>query len=288
MKNILHFLALVLIGISCSKKENNSPGISNSGCLIADATDSATNQKSYSCTYDANRRITKFQQYDNGVEDLYTTFTYGPGIVTLQFYLPGGVAIGRPVSASINSKGYNRSDITSKPDTVENVPGITKDTLICEYKSDDKLETMITRSTTYANGSNAILRQIRLFSHFIYSGNRLMERIDSNSTRFGNNPFNKFSSTTEYTYDVGSPTVKVNPVIDQNDPFFGNRLGSLASDKIPVKAVKKYDDFGSRPFTSTTTYTAVVDAKGNPTKIRSGSGGSSPSFRTQIYTYNCQ
>ena len=290
MKKQFSIFALVLIALACSKKDSTTPDsnknlnlIVASGCLVADVTDSASNKKTEIYTYDASRRLIKIE-YPGSAEDGPTTFTYGTGTVSIQEFNTSGVASENPETVPLNANGYYTGGISSEPDTVKGTPGVRKDTVVLTYTSDNRLLSIKYTFTTYANGTNAILNQGRSTTNCTYAGNKLTKIV--RSSYYGVDDRDNGSSTTEYTYDEASPTVKSNYEVSEEFNLFG----SLQSDKIPVKVVGTYTSAGSStPGVNTTTYTAVVDAKGNPTKIRTvlTYNGSSPTIRTKIYTYNC-
>jgi len=297
MKKIFPIFVLGLIGIACSKKESTDPANNvsgNSGCVVAEITDSASNKKSSSFTIDANRRITKVQNYKDGVPDDYTTFSYSNGTMTAQGFNKGGVAKGNPQTFPVNSNGSITGSISADPDTVFGTGGIkiagtTKDTSVYTYDSNNRLLTSSSKSTTYANSDNQILRQSRNSESYTYTGNKVTKSTSTYSNKEGTSPFFTSTSTTDYTYDESSPTVKVNPVIGFQ-AIFGSLFGSIQADKIPVKVKGSYNSGTSSTSEYTTNYTAVVDSKGNPTKIRSVTsftGSSSVSINTDIYTYSC-
>jgi hypothetical protein len=127
-------------------------------------------------------------------------------------------------------------------------------------------------------------------SNYTYSGNKLTKLVVGVYNGVGGK--SNESYTHEYTYDETSPTVKsANPVFSEDGSGNGYFYGRIKSDKIPEKKVTTRSSSGSPiPSVYTTTYTAVVDAKGNPTKVRTVttySDGTSPFIRTKYYTYNC-
>jgi hypothetical protein len=297
MKKIFPIFVLGLIGLACSKKESADPANSvsgNSGCVVAEITDSASNKKSSSFTIDANRRVTKVQNYKDGVPDDYTTISYSNGTMTAQGFNKGGVAEGNPQTFPVNSNGTSPGGISADPDTVFGTGGIKtagtrKDTSVYTYDSNNRLLTSSSKSTTYDNSNNQILRQRRSSESYTYTGNKVTKSIGTYSNKEGTSPFFTSTSTRDYTYDESSPTVKVNPVVGLQ-VIFGNLLGSIQADKIPVKVKSSYNSGTSSTDEYNTTYTAVVDSKGNPTRIRavsSSTGSSSVSISTYNYTYSC-
>ena len=84
------------------------------------------------------------------------------------------------------------------------------------------------------------------------------------------------------------PIVTSNPVISSFIITGSDLFGKLMSNRIPVKADGTFTSDGQSS-TSQKTFTASVDAKGNPTKIRTyyNLGGGFGFTTTDLYSYLC-
>lgn len=282
-------LAAALAG-ACKKDSDSSPGTSaTSSCQVASQTDSASGKKESDYEFDANRRVVRSNNYKSGTLDSYTTYTYGSGTVTIQFFEGNGTKNGDPTTLQTNSQGFVSQIINVDHDTSSGVATTRRDTSTFTYNSDAQLASSSNKGTTLKDADNSFSSQSRRFQTNTYTNKRVTKSVVTYSNTY-KEPSGTISSnsntTTDFTYNESSPTVKGNPLAGSS---FG-LLGALGADKIPTKEVATTTST-SNPAgqTTTTTYTAVIE-NGLPTKIRmvrTESGSSSTDVSTTQYTYKC-
>jgi aconitate hydratase len=90
----------------------------------------------------------------------------------------------------------------------------------------------------------------------------------------------RVTHTTTYTYNSSSPTVNSNPVIGFFSVGGSTLFGKIMSDKIPASS-ETSTNFGATTYTSTSTYTAVVDVDLS-TIVPSLAGPARPQDRVQL------
>lgn len=289
MKKLFWLLAApVLLVSSCKKDSDNTPtpNPGSSACILTEERDSVGNKLSSSYEYDANRRITKQFYYSNGVKSGYSTFTFSGNTLSLQDYRMDNSADGSPAIATLNSSGNITSLISTSPDTVDGTPGISKDTTSLTYNSTGQLSGYTSRSWT-RDGSNNVLSRNTMTFTFEYTAGRVSKQTNNFSSTRGTSTENSLSVET-FTYDNASPVVTSNPAVSFFSLPGSDLFGKIQSDRIPVKSETTYtDESGSS--TGSKTFSAIVDSKGNPTKIRiyQDIGGGWSSSYTTLYSYNC-
>ncbi len=289
MKKLLILLAAPLMLASCKKDSESTPGPTtpggNSGtsCYLTEEKDSTNNEIDNTYEYDASKRISKILSYENGTISSYSTLSYNGNIVTIQDFKANNTADGSPYIILLNSSGYYAEQRRIHPDTTsDGIPGTASDTTLIGYNAAGQQSSFTIRSWT-RNASDSIIAYSSNSTTYEFSDGR----VSKSNFSFSNNKGENFNSTTTYTYSSSSPAVKSNPVIGFFSVGGSTLLGKIMSDKIPASSVTT-TNFGASTYTSTSTYTAVVDAKGYPTKIRSASSRQfSNDVNTTLYTYNC-
>ena len=279
MKKLIWLFAAPILFASCKKDSdsNPTPAPTSNACTISEERDSVGNKLTSSYEFDASKRLIKEFSYTNGVKSGYTTFTYSGSTVSIQYFNMNNQADGSPAIATLNSSGYITRLISSGPDTIENTPGISKDTSNLSYNSAGQLETFNSRNWT-RDASNNIIGQNSLNYQYEYSSGRASKVTNTFSSGGSSS-----STVQTYIYDNSSPLVTSNPVVSFFS-FAGTAIfGKLQSDRIPVKI--ELTSSTGEPI-STSIITATVDAKGNPTKIRTAFGGFGGSYTT-LYSYSC-
>lgn len=290
-KNVFAALiATAALAGACKKDSDSNPGTSaTSSCQVATQTDSASGKKETENEFDASRRLVKITNFKSGTSDGYTTFTYGSGTVTGQRFNPDGTKDGEVNIFKTNSQGFISEFIYLIRDTNSGVAHTRRDTTSYTYNSDGQWASVTTKSTMVKDADNSVSSQSRRTQTNTYTNKRVTRSVESyNYTFIGSSgPTNSSTTTTtDFTYNESSPTVKANPL---GGSAIG-LLGALGSDKIPTKEVETRTSSGSSTTqTTTTTYTAVI-ADGLPTKIRmvrTESGSSGSDISTTLYTYKC-
>lgn len=278
-KLIWLLLAAPLVLASCKKESdsNPSPVPGSSACVITEERDSANNALTSSYEYDASRRVIKQFNYSNGVKSDYSTFTYSGSTITIQQYSMNNTVDGNPLIATLSSAGYVSTLISVGPDTVDNIPGISRDTINFSYNSSGQMLSYNNRYW-FRDLSNNIISQYSNSLTFEYASGRVSKQINTFS-----GPGFTSTSTDVLTYDENSPLVTSNPVVGLFALAGSELFGKLQSNRIPVKIETSSEQGGQ---TNTKTITYAVDSKGNPTKIRIVSSGS-PIAVTSLYNYNC-
>ena len=291
MKNTLVLLAASALLFSCKKDSDSnpspSPGPINSVCVLTEDRDSVGNKLNASYEYDASRRISKIKNYSsNGNLSGYSTLSYNGSTVILQGYNSDNTLDGTPTTVLLNSSGYAIDQKQTRPDTVDGVVGVAKDTVLLSYNSTGQMSNYSSHSWT-RNSAGDIIGNSSYSITWEYSSGRVSKSTNTITQNRGTSNYSG-SSTTTYTYGSNSPTVTSNPVVGLISISGSTLFGKLMSDKIPEKA-----DISSTSSGQTTTYSSVfsttIDSKGNPTKIRTFSdyGGGFTDLRTSLYTYSC-
>jgi len=279
VKKIIWLLAAPILIASCKKDSDNNPIPTMPACVATEVRDSIGNKMTASYEYDANRRITKMYDFDylSGTKTGYSTFAYSGNRLTITGYKMDNSPDGRLSNATLNASGFVSRSTGIGPDTSNGIPGSAKDTTEITYNSNGQLLTSNLRRWMRDANGNFIYRFF-LTQSYEYTNDRVSKEFEtisqSNSTGYQSTR----TDTTVYTYDSSSPVVTSNPVVMGATAL--GLVGKLMANRIPVK---------SEGSSSKATYTATIDSKGNPTKIRStydygnGNGGS----YTNIYSYNC-
>lgn len=288
MKNTLLLLTASAVLFSCKKDSDSNPSPSpsptNSACVLTEGRDSVGNKLENSYEYDASRRISKIKNYSNGSLSGYSTWTYNGSTVTVQDYNSDNTLDGTPSTVLLNSSGYVIDQKQTKPDTIDGVAGIAKDTLQLSYNSTGQMSNFSSHSWT-RNSVGDIIGNTSYSIAWEYSSGRVSKStITYTQNRGASN--NSSSSTSTYTYGSNSPTVTSNPVVGIISIAGSTLFGKLMSDKIP----EKVDNSSAGQTTNNSSiFTATVDSKGNPTKIRTFSdyGGGFTNTSTRLYTYSC-
>ena len=289
MKNTLLLLTASALLFSCKKDSdsNPSPSPTNSACVLTEDRDSVGNKLENSYEFDASRRISKIKNYSsNGTLSGYSTLSYNGSTVTVQEFHPDNTLDGTPTTVLLNSSGYAVDQKQTRPDTIDGVIGIAKDTVQVSYTSTGQMSNYSSRSWT-RNSSGDIIGNTSYSLVWEYSSGRVSKSTNNYSQNRGTSNYSG-SSTSTFTYDNNSPTVTSNPVVGIVS-FAGSTLfGKLMSDKIPSKADIS-TTFSGQTTNSSAIFTATVDSKGNPTKIRTFSdyGGGFTNSSTRLYSYNC-
>lgn len=278
-KLIWLLLAAPLFLWSCKKDSdsNPSPSTASNACVRIEERDSASNFLTDSYEYDASRRIIKQFNYSDGVKSGYSTFSYSGNTITIQRFNMNNSPDGNPSVATLNSSGYISGAVGFDPDTVDNIPGISRDTTLLSYNSSGQMLSYSSRNW-FRDESNEVISQYNLTQTFEYASGRVSKQ----TTVFTINGFNS-TSVQVYTYDDNSPIVTSNPIVSLFSIAGSELFGKLQSNRIPVK-VETTNDSGGQPVI--TTIAATVDTKGNPTKIRTVSGNAGSAY-TLLYGYNC-
>ena len=291
MKKILIFTTACISFCACKKdsdsNSNPSPAPVSNSCLLTEVRDSSGNRVTSSYEYNANRKLLKENKYSNGVLSGYSTYSYNGNTLTIQDYKTNNQADGSPAIGILNASGYLTSLVSSGPDTIEGTPGIAKDTGSFNYNSSGQMQSYTLRSWTRDAG-NTVLNWFSITVNFEYNAGRATKITSSfNSTR-GSLTENS-SSVDVYTYNENSPIVKSNPAIGFFFLAGTELLGKPVSDRIPVKSDETYTDIEGNSSNGIKTFSAIIDSKGYPTKIRTRSdlGGGSFFSTTTQYTYTC-
>lgn len=283
MRKITSVLVLVALVTACFKREINEPA-DGSGCQFKSATDSATNQERSYAEYDALGRITKYKSEHNS---LATRITYKQGTVTLQDVDLNGDPYYQPYVYQINAQGFAAQYTYSADDTSGKVDYTTLDTINYAYGEDGKLSGYTRKYLKYKKGTDTLVTLWKVNRRFTYTAGLLSQEAYTDTTRT-NGSTSIDNSIIEYTYTESSPIVFINPVMGYP---YGQLFGRMPSNKIPLKSVRSnlYRN-GDVQVMETNTYSAVVDSKGRPTKIRTAVyyPGSGTHITTRLYTYTCK
>jgi len=287
MKNTLLVLTASALLFSCKKDSdsNPSPSPTNSACVLTEVRDSVGNKLEASYEYDASRRISKIKNYSsNGNLSGYSTLSYNGSTVTVQDYNSDNTLDGTPTTVLLNSSGYAIDQKQTRPDTIDGVAGIAKDTVQLSYNSTGQMSNYSSHSWT-RNSAGDIIGNTSYSFTWEYSSGRVSKYTNTYTQNRGTSNYSS-SSTSTYTYGSNSPTVTSNPVVGIISIAGSTLFGKLMSDKIPEKVSSTYSD---QTTNSSTIYTATIDSKGNPTRIRTFSdyGGGFTDLRTSLYTYSC-
>ena len=288
MKNTLLLLAASALLFSCKKDSdsNPSPSPTNSACLLTEERDSVGNKLENSYEFDSNRRISKIKSYSDGNLSLYTTLSYNGSTVTVQEFNSDNTVDGSPITLLLNSSGYAIDQKQTRPDTIDGVIGIAKDTVQISYNSTGQMSSFSSHSWT-RNSAGDIIGNTSYSIAWEYSSGRVSKSTNNYSQNRGTSNYSQ-SSTSNYTYGSNSPTVTSNPVVGFFSVGGSTLFGKLMSDKIPEKADIS-STYTGQTTNSSAIFTATVDSKGNPTKIRTFSdyGGGFTNSSTRLYSYNC-
>ncbi len=252
-----------------------------------DIRDSADNNLEASYEYDASRRVSKFSIFSGGQLSRYLTFTYSGNTVEIKQFDGSGLEIGTGTGA-LNAKGYLAYSKGNFQESNDGVPVIRQDSILISYNDAGQMLRYTGYYSTLNNGSVS-KGDIRT-NTYEYSNGRLAKK--NVSVVFWSNGTLFDSTSTSYTYDDNSPLVTSNPHLGLGLYQVAgiSLLGKPASDKIPVKAVEtSFNPVGGFQGSLITTYfSATVDSKGNPTRIRvTDDASGSPVSRTSNYSYNC-
>jgi hypothetical protein len=290
MKKILILLAAPVLISSCKKDDDaTSPGnntTNSTSCLITEERDSTGNKLETTYEYDASKRLIKMTQYTDGVISGYNTFTYNGSTISVQDFKADNTADGAQGTILLNSSGYIIEQRQSKLDTVDGVPGTTLDTVRISYNAAGQMSSMDTRSWTRSAGGN-LLKNSSMSMAYEFSGGRQSKATNNFSSSEGGTTQTS-SSVTTYTYDNASPVVTSNPVIGFLTIAGSSLFGKLGSDRIPSRS-DVVSTINGQSYNSYSTYNAVIDSKGNPTKIRTFTdyGGIFNDSNTTLYSYSC-
>ena len=249
--------------------------------------DSVGNKFENSYEYDASRRISKIKSYrSDGTLSGYSTLSYNGSTVTIQDFNLDNTLDGTPTTVLLNSSGYAIDQKQTRPDTIGGVAGIAKDTVQLSYNSTGQMSNYSSQSWT-RNSAGDIIGNNSYSIAWEYSSGRVSKSTITYTQNRGASNYSG-SSTSTYTYGSNSPTVTSNPVVGIISIAGSTLFGKLMSDKIPLKADISSTSAGQTT-NSSVIYTATVDSKGNPTRIRTFSdyGGGFTDLRTSLYTYSC-
>jgi hypothetical protein len=280
MKNLIWLFAATVLITSCKKESDNnpSPAPSLSACAVTEIRDSVGNKLESSYEYDANRRITKMYYTDffNGTI-VYNTFAYSGNSLTITGYKMDNSPDGRIGNATLNTSGFVSRVTETKLDTSNGIPRISKDTSEYTYNSNGQLLTENFRNWIRDANGNFIFRYFRTNS-YEYTNGRVSKEFETTSELVKDGYQNSRKDTTMYTYDDSSPVVTNNPVV-LKETLLG-LLGKLMANRIPVKS----ESSNTKAF-----YTATIDSKGNPTKIRTKyvNGNGIIDSYTKVYSNYC-
>ena len=280
MKKLIWLLLAAPFVLGSCKKDsdsNPSPSPAASACVTTEERDSASNSLTESYEYDANRRIIKQFNYSDGVKSGYSSFSYSGNTITIRSYNMNNSPDGNPSVATLNSSGYISGVVGFGPDTIDNIPGISRDTTLLSYNSSGQMLSYSSRNW-FRDESNNVISQYNLTQTFEYTSGRVSKQTND----FTSNGFSS-NSVQVYTYDENSPVVTSNPIVSLFSIAGSELFGKLQSNRIPVK-IESTNGSGGQPVI--TTIAATVDAKGNPTKIRTVSGNAGSAY-TLLYGYNC-
>jgi hypothetical protein len=281
MKKHIWLVAFPVLIISCKKESENNPSPTPSlpACVVTEVRDSVGNKMTASYEYDVNRRITKMYDFDysNGTKTGYSTFAFSGNRLTITGYKMDNSPNGSLWLATLNASGSISSYTRVRPDTSNGIIGTVKDTTVFTYNSNGQMLTNNQRGWKRDANGNFIslffLTQIcEYLNERVSKAIFIVSQSNSNGYQYSSN------DTTMYTYDNSSSEVTTNPII------FGETtiglFGKLVSNRIPVK---------SESSNSKATYTATIDSKGNPTKIRStyDYGNGFIQSYTKVYSNYC-
>jgi len=285
MKNHFLLIPILAFALSCAKDKTYAPANTTPACLITEIKDSATGQLINTFEYDANRRATKIITYNAGILGIIKSFTYSSNTVSWQNsdanLIPDGPSFSGELNNDGNLKSYNTAQFPV-------VPGQTwADSNTATYTVDKKVLTLKYRRSIRLGGSNTISSILIYDLACTYTGGRLTKlAVTSGSS---NSP-PRLAYISEYFYSESYPAVKYNPVlysVFKELPLV--YLGSPMADKIPEKMVV-ISSGGNAPDTISYSYSATVDTKGFPVKIRTEIRTTSlanPITSTKLYTYTC-
>lgn len=281
MKKLLWFFAAPILISACKKDSDSTPTTGSSACLITEERDSADNKLTTSYEYDVSRRVSKINNFFGGQLRGYTTCAYSGNTIELKQFDGTGQETGTGTGV-LNSKGFITFSKGSRQESNNGVPQIVQDSILITYNDAGQ---MLRYTGYYSTLNNGIVSKgdIRTTT-YEYAGGRLVKE-NSSVVNWSNSTLFESRSAT-YTYDDNSPVVTSNPFLGQSGITL---FGKPASDKIPVKAVSTYAyPVSGGSFTSTALFSATVDSKGNPTRIRVNDDASgTPVSSTYFYSYNC-
>ena len=287
MKKLLWLFVAPILITSCKKDSDTSP-VPNpeiKTCTLTEVRDSLSNKRTQTFEYDASGRLSKISRYDFSTDSLieFSTFTYDGNTCLLKSYDSNGTESGTG-SLFLNSNGYVTLNRSSRKDINNGgtIPEMRQDSVIITYNQSGQILTYTGHYwSTFPNDS--IGKGDVRSTVYEYTNGRL-SRINLEVTSDGQ-PFE--TEITTYLYNDDSPLVSSNPSFNFFSAPGVTLFGKPFSDKIPASAAISSTWLGQTS-NSSKTFSATVDAKGNPVRFRvtSDNGGSAPS-NTTLYSYNC-
>jgi len=285
MKKLLWLIAAPVLITACKKDNDNSPAPDTvvKTCQLVEIQDSITKDLKTSYEYDASRRVSKISSFSSGQLRRYQTYTYSGNKIELRQFDGSDLEIGTG-TGELNPEGFLTKFKGRRQVSNDVVTETIQDSTLITYNNAGQ---MLSSTGYYSKINNGIGSKLDIRTNtFEYSNGRLAKE---NVSVVLWNSFTLFDSlSTSYTYDNNSPLITSNPYLGSAGGI--SLTGKLASDKMPVKAVEtRFNSATGLPGNSSTTYfSATVDPKGNPTRIRiSYEENGSLVSETLLYNYNC-
>jgi len=279
-------LATPLLITACKKDSDKQavPEPEIKTCTLTEMRDSLSNKRTQTFEYDASGRLSKISRYNIVTDSLveYRTFTYNGNTCLLKNYDAKGVESGTG-SLFLNSNGFVTLNRASRKDIINGtIPAMRQDSVVITYNQSGQMLTYTGHYwSTFPNDSIG-KRDVRS-TVYEYTNGRL-SRINLEVTSDGQ-PFQ--TEITTYLYNNDSPLVSSNPSFNFFSAPGVTLFGKPFSDKIPASAAIS-STFMGQTSNSSKTFSATVDAKGNPVRFRvSSDNGGSAASNTTLYSYNC-